>query len=96
MPADVHKLAEETARDFTKTLMQTRQPKHYVLWEYIMRSKITKLAAAAVIIIAVVFGLSQFFGGTVTFAEVIKPILNARTVVFDFVVGREETGTGHA
>ena len=55
MPADVHKIAEETARDFSETLMQTRQPKHNVLWEYIMASKITKLAAAAVIIIAVDF-----------------------------------------
>jgi outer membrane lipoprotein-sorting protein len=59
----------------------------------IMRSPITKLAAAAVIVIAVVLGVSQFIGGTVTFAEVIKPILNARTVVFDFIVGEEETGT---
>ncbi|MBN1391843.1 MAG: zf-HC2 domain-containing protein, partial [Sedimentisphaerales bacterium] len=38
----------------------------------IMRSRIMKLAAAAVIIIAVVFGVRQFFGGTVTFAEVIE------------------------
>jgi outer membrane lipoprotein-sorting protein len=58
-----------------------------------MKSRITKLAAAAVIVIAVVVGVSQFFGGTVTFAEVIKPILNARTVVFDGVVGGEKTGT---
>jgi outer membrane lipoprotein-sorting protein len=92
MPADVHEIADQTARDFTKTLMQTRQPKHYVLWEYIMKSRITKLAAAAVIIIVAFFGISQFFGGSVTFAQVIQPILNARTVVFDFVVGREGTG----
>ncbi len=92
IPADVHKIAEETSRDFSKTLMQTRQPKHYVLWEYIMKSKMTKLAAVAVIIIGTFFGISHFFGGTVTFADVIKPILNARTVVFDFIVGEEETG----
>jgi hypothetical protein len=59
----------------------------------IMRSRITQLAAVAVIVIAVIAGVSQFFGGTVTFAEVIKPILNARTVVLDFIVGDEETGT---
>lgn len=58
----------------------------------IMKSPVTRLAAAAVIIIATVIGVSQFFGGTVTFAEVIQPILNARTVVFDFIVGDEETG----
>jgi len=92
VPAEVRKIAEETSRDFSKTLTQTRRPKHYVLWEYIMTSKITKLAAAAVIIVAVLIGVSQFFGGTVTFADVIQPILNARTVVFDFIVGEEETG----
>jgi outer membrane lipoprotein-sorting protein len=92
VPADVHKIADQTARDFTKTLMQTRHSKRYVLWEYIMKSKITQLAAAAVIIIAVLIGVNQFFGGTVTFAQVIQPILNARTVVFDFIVGGEETG----
>ena len=58
----------------------------------IMKSRITKLAAAAVIIIAVLIGIHQLGGGTVTFADVIKPILNARTVVLDFIVGSEETG----
>jgi hypothetical protein len=57
----------------------------------IMKSRITKLAAAAVIIIAVLIGINPF-RSTITFAEVIKPILNARTVVLDFIVGSEETG----
>lgn len=55
----------------------------------IMRSPITKLAAAAVIVIAVVLGVSQFIGGTVTFADVIKPILNAQTVVLDLMMGED-------
>jgi hypothetical protein len=63
------------------------------IWRIIMTSRITKLAAAAVIIIAVLFGVGQFFGGTVTFAQVIEPILNAHTVIFDYVVGSEETGS---
>jgi hypothetical protein len=61
----------------------------------IMKSPITKLAAAAVIIIAAVFGVSQFFGGTVTFAEVIQPILNARTVVLDLMMGGEDAPVVH-
>ena len=66
------------------------------MWRIIMKSNMTKLAAAAVIIIATFFGINQFFRGTVTFAEVIKPIFNARTVVFDFVMGKDETGpVGH-
>src|SRR4030043_2310170 len=53
------------------------------IWRTIMKSPIIKLAAAAVIIIAVITGVSSFLGGTVTFGDVIEPILNARTVVLD-------------
>ena len=60
------------------------------IWRTIMTSRITKFAAAAVITIAILFGIGQFFGGTVTFAQVVKPILNARTIVFDFLVGEED------
>jgi len=60
----------------------------------IMESRIMKFAAAAVIIVATVLGLHLFnpFRATVTFADVIEPILKARTVVLDFIVGSEETG----
>ena len=60
----------------------------------IMKSKITRFAAAAAILVATVLGLHLFnpLRATVTFADVIKPILNARTVVLDFIVGSEETG----
>ena len=62
IPAEVHKIAEEASIDFSKTLMQTRQPNRYILWEYILRSPLTKLAAAAVIIIAILIGIHQFGG----------------------------------
>jgi hypothetical protein len=61
----------------------------------IMKSPIIRLAAAAVIVIAAVFGVSKFFGGTVTFAKVIKPILNARTVVLDLMMGEEDAPVVH-
>ncbi len=57
----------------------------------IMKSKITKVAAAAVIIFAVLIGVFSLTEGTPTFADVIKPILNARTVVYDFVIGDEKS-----
>jgi hypothetical protein len=62
------------------------------IWRIIMKSPITKLAAAAAIIIAVTVGILQFGSGTITWAKVIEPILNARTIVLDLVVGSEETG----
>jgi len=86
VPADAYKIAEETSRDFSKTLIQTRQPKHYILGEYIMKSPITKLAAAAVIIIAVVIGVHHFGGpigvATPAFADIVRPLLSARTATF--------------
>ncbi len=57
----------------------------------IMKSKITSVAAAAVIIFAVLIGIHSIIEGTPTFADVIEPILKARTVIFDFFIGEEES-----
>ncbi|MHC4310277.1 MAG: hypothetical protein ACYSSN_10055 [Planctomycetota bacterium] len=66
------------------------------IWRIIMKSRITKLAAAAVIIIAVILGLN-FIGGPsksgLVFADVVRPILTARTVVFDVIMGEGENVT---
>ena len=61
-------------------------------WRIIMKSRMTKLAAAAIITVAVLFGIGRFFESGVTFAQVIQPILNSRTVVFDLIMGKDETG----
>jgi hypothetical protein len=57
--------------------------------EIIMKSKIIKLAVAAVIFVAAGVTVYHFWAGTPTFAQVIKPILNAQTAVFDVIVGQE-------
>jgi len=57
VPDEVHKIAEEASRDFSKTLIPKKQPKHYVLQEHIMKSRIPKLAVAAAIILVVLVGL---------------------------------------
>jgi hypothetical protein len=62
------------------------------IWETIMKNRITKLAAAAVIIIAVFIALYPFTGGSPTFAQVVQPIFDAQTAVFDIIVGEEEAG----
>ncbi len=59
----------------------------------IMNSTWTKLAAAAVIVVAAVIGLQFIGGSTVTFAQVIQPILSANTAVFDIIIGVEEPNT---
>ncbi len=56
----------------------------------IMHSKAIKLAAAAAVVIAVLFGL-QFLGTSgITFAQAIQPILNANTAILDHVIGAED------
>ena len=57
-------------------------------WRIIMKSPITKIAIAAVIIITAVIFLNPF-ETTVTFADVIQPILNARTASLDIVIGSQ-------
>jgi hypothetical protein len=61
------------------------------IWRNMMKSKMTKYAAAAAVIIAVLIGIDQlggkFGGSSVAWGDVIKPILNARTVILDMVVG---------
>jgi len=49
------------------------------LWGTIMKSTFTKIAAAAVIIIAALIGILQFGGSAPAFAEVVEPLLTART-----------------
>ena len=64
------------------------------IWRIIMKSPITKLTVAAVIIIAVVIGINQFGGRlgstSVAWADVVKPILNARTATLDILIGSQE------
>ena len=69
--------------EYKRTQSAQTQPK---IWRIAMHCKLTKIAAAAVVAVAVIVG-SQFLGGTITFAQVIEPILNARTVVLDYVIG---------
>ncbi len=62
----------------------------------LMTSRMTKLAAAAVIAIAaltVFHFLGNPVGSTLTFAQAIQPILNASTAEFDIVIGVEDGDT---
>jgi len=69
VPADAAKIAREMSRGFSETLMQ---PKRYILREYIMKSQITKLAAAAVIILAVVLTINLWNESAYVLAQTIK------------------------
>jgi hypothetical protein len=52
------------------------------IWRIIMRSRTTKFATAAVIIIAVLISIHQFGGSSVAWASVVKNVEQAKTVSF--------------
>ena len=54
------------------------------IWRIIMKSRITKLAAAAVIVIAGLLCV-QFLTGTNAYAQIVQEIRNARTVVYTLI-----------
>ncbi len=90
---------ERTLADALSELEKLRQKRltrsQQNIWRIIMKNPIVKLAVAAAVVVAALIGMHFIgnpFGTTVTFAKVIQPILNARTVVFDFIVGAEGSG----
>jgi outer membrane lipoprotein-sorting protein len=85
VPADVHKIAENISEDFSKTLTQPKQPGHIVLGDYIMRSRFTKLAAAAAVIIIVLFVGLPFVGKKhhgVALADVLAKVEQAQAFMY--------------
>jgi hypothetical protein len=80
VPAEAQQIAQEMSRDFSETL---KQPKRYVFLEYIMKSQITKLAAAAVIITAVLLGVK--FAGGPDMANVALGEVTSRVAQVDYV-----------
>jgi outer membrane lipoprotein-sorting protein len=64
------------------------------IWRTIMKSRTGKIAAAVVIIVSVVAGI-HFLGvptESVAWADVVRPILTARTVVFNVIPVEGENG----
>jgi len=80
-----------------KNSISTRLEPGRKIWRIIMKSPITKLAAAAVIIVAVLIGIHELggilYGASVAWADVIKPILNAQTARLDIIIGSQENQT---
>lgn len=66
------------------------------LWRTIMRNRVTQIAATVTIVVAILVAihiLGSPIGSTVTFASVVKPILNADTAEFDIIIGEDAPGT---
>ncbi len=89
VPADVHKIARETSRDFSETLMR---PGQHILWSDIMKSRIAKLAAAAVIIVAVALSITivdKLTPEAYAFEQTLEAV---KDVQFMHIVRRDKAG----
>ncbi len=91
----LEELRERSANEFQACSAQggiESQVSTVSFWRMIMKSRVTKIsAAAAIIALAVILGVYQF-GGTldgasVAWADVVKPILNANTAVYTLIIG---------
>ena len=86
------KIDEEVLGDvveaFEKSKVKKTSAIEQNIWRIIMKSRITKIAAAAVIIIAVMVGINYIGGSpdgaTVVWADVLKNMEAAQTVTFTF------------
>ena len=71
----------------SKTASADKQP---IVWRTVMKNPLAKLAVAAAVIIVAAIGIHYIVAPGVTFADVIQPILDAKTAVLDIILGNEE------
>jgi outer membrane lipoprotein-sorting protein len=92
----LNRLGELSAQEFEQAAESddAKQPGTESTWRYIMKNRMTQLTSAAAVLIVALAGIHFLIGtGTsVTFAQVVKPILNATTISYDFIVGDETDG----
>ena len=70
-----------------------KTPTQPTLWRTLMNGKMTKFAAVAAVLIVIAFVATQLIVVAPTFAEVVRPLLNAETLIYDFITGPEDEGT---
>ena len=62
-------------------------------WRMIMKNRTFRIStAAAVLLIVTLIGLSQLVFVRPTFAKIVEPILNAKTIAFDMIIGPKDDG----
>jgi len=84
IPSEAHRIAQDASNNFSKFLRQPSQPAKPSLWELIMRSRTVKLAAAAVIVIAVLVGLPFLPKDTasVTLGDVAEKLGQVKAIMY--------------
>jgi outer membrane lipoprotein-sorting protein len=95
VPEDIQKIAKEASDNFSKQLSQSQKHKQHSLLEFIMKNNLTKIAAVAVIIIAVLIVFNQFDNSNVAFGQMIQNIQKAKTLVFDATFFSKDGSSGY-
>ena len=95
VPPEVYRMGEQMSQEFTESLEQQPQAGHHVLFSQILSSKITRLAAAAAIILCAFIWISQLNGSGIAWAEVVDNIERAMVLSYRLrtsISGFDETG----
>lgn len=79
VPAEIKRIAQEISNEFSKSLKQP--PKTHIL-ELIMRSKTTRLAAAAVILIAALVGIYNIGPSSPALADVLAKVEEVKAYMY--------------
>jgi hypothetical protein len=90
VPDDVHELATKISEDFEQQLSANGPFTN--LREKVMKNRITRFVAAVAAVVLALIGVGVLIDESVSFAEVVKPLLSAGTVELDIVVGDEKNG----
>src|SRR4030043_211183 len=92
-PEAVARDLERTRQNLAKKISE-QQTTRQRIWRIIMKSNIAKFATAAVIIVGIMLVInymgSSVDGTSVAWADVVRPILTARTVVFNVIMAEGE------
>jgi hypothetical protein len=83
---------ERARKSMIKKTTEKQTTRQHNIWRIIMRNKTFKIAAAAIIIVAVSLGIHELAGSSsVAWADVIKPILDAQTASLDIHIGSQDS-----
>ena len=87
-----HRSEIQTYESQTAEESTSRSALPIITWREIMKRNTNKIAAAAVFLLAILTGAHFLFSSTesLAFADVVRPILTARTVVFNVIMVEEE------
>jgi len=81
IPDDVKKIAQETSNNFSRSLTEPQQPRKHILLEYVMRNRISKLAVAAMLVVAVLAGLNIFGDNSIAWSDVLENVEQIRAYI---------------